>query len=292
MTILAQDTFQRANQSGFGTASDGVNVWGSPTPNGFAVAAITANEGVLSNGFAADVQVVCGSLTASAINMLIRTASSETDNLNGLLWRYSSASGGNGYRCGFDSFFGANGFGIDKYVNGSRSNLASFNTSTAVNANDFWWIRLIHDASNVLSIRVWKDGTSEPGTWNYQATQSDFTSGNFGVSTFLRGSTTISYDSMTVTDNSALANLATLTRSTFKINAALATETRATWKIKAALASASRATFKIQNVLTTLVVTAQATFKIVITQGINWKTRDNTVTWKTRDNTIDWRTRG
>lgn len=199
MTILAQDTFIRANQSGFGIASDGINVWGSPINGAVATAAISSNEGVITGtGGGGDSQIILGSLTPTDINMLIRTATNNTGQLNGLLWRYTSTSGGSGYRCGF---FGGTTFNVDKYTTGSRANIGSFSFSYTTNA--FYWIRLIHTSSGTLEIRVWQDGSSEPNTFNLTQTETTYASGNFGVSMFIINPDTVSYDHLTVTDNSS-----------------------------------------------------------------------------------------
>lgn len=199
MTILAQDTFIRANQANFGTASDGINVWGSPINSAVATAAISSDEGVMTGTTGGgDSQIILGSLTPTNINMLIRTSTSNTSQLNGVLWRYTSASGGSGYRCGF---FGGTTFNVDKYTAGARANIGSF--SFAYTASAFYWIRLIHTSSGTLEIRVWQDGSSEPNTWNLTQTETTYASGNFGVSTFIINPSTVSYDHLTVTDNSS-----------------------------------------------------------------------------------------
>lgn len=308
MTTLAQDSFFRANQVGWGRASDNTNVWESPIGPG--TASIASNEGTMvGTGGGGDVHMVLGALTPTNINMLIRTKTTNASgDLNGFLWRWTTAAS-NGYRCGF---FGGTTFNVDKYTSGSRANIASF--SFLYSSNSFYWIRLIHTSGGTLQIRVWADGSSEPGTWNLNTTETTYASGNFGTSTFVSSVDTISFDSFTVTDNQTLINLATEAqaafkirtalaspaRDTFKVRAVLVSQARATWKIRAVLATLSRATFKINNVLKSLATSAQATFKIKLGAVLAWITRDNQTvwtardnkaTWKTRDNEIDWRTR-
>lgn len=299
MTTLAQDTFVRANQAGWGTASDGTNTWGSPIGPG--TASIASNEGTMvGTGGGGDVHMVLGSLTPTNINMLIRTKTTNAGgDLNGLLWRWTTATS-NGYRCGF---FGGTTFNVDKYTSGSRANIANF--SFSYTSNSFYWIRLIHTSVGTLQIRVWADGSSEPGTWNLNTTETTYASGNFGTSTFVSSIDTISFDSLTVTDNQTLSNLATEAqatfkirvplatnaRDTFKVRAVLANQARATWKIKAVLATLSRATFKIDNVLKSLATSAQATFKIKLGAVLTWITRDNQANWTARDNDATWAAR-
>lgn len=216
MTNIAVDTFSRSNQSGFGTASDGSNVWGSPTAGS---TSISSNEGIFSGSSFGDAQVACGSHSGTTdINFLVRCKSSDTSNLFGILWRWSSGSS-NGYRCGF---YNGTTFNVDKYSGGSRSNITSFSFSYSTGTS--YWIRMIHTSGGTLQIRVWADGSSEPGTWNVNQSETTYSSGNFGFSIYGGNSgNNNSYDSLTVTDNSSLT---TSTRTIPTTAALLKTSTR------------------------------------------------------------------
>jgi len=200
MTTYAQDTFTRANQSGFGTASDGLNVWGAPV-NGNATASIASNRGIFGN-FNLDAQMICGSTSATDINMLVKVSTSDVANVAGVLWRYSAAGGGSGYRAGF---YSGNQFVVDKYTGGTRSNVVD-NAITSYSINVDQWIRLIHIASGTLQIRWWADGGSEPSNFNspfVNQAETSYSSGNFGVSVFISSGSTVSYGAFTVTNNSS-----------------------------------------------------------------------------------------
>lgn len=202
MTTKASDNLTRANQSGFGTSSGG-DIWGAPV-NGNATAAIASNLGVFGN-FNGDTQMLLGSQSLTDINILCKLETSDTGNVAGVLWRYTSASGGNGYHAGLH---GGGTIDIDKFTNGSRSSITSVSfTSTA---NTFYWIRVIHTSGNKLYVRAWADGSGEPSTWNVNGiSESSFTSGGFGASVFINSGGTVSYSSLTVTDNQTLKDIAT-----------------------------------------------------------------------------------
>lgn len=230
MTTKATDNYTRANQSGWGTASDGVNVWGAPV-NGNGTASIVSDRGVFGN-VNNDTQMVCGSISLTDINMLVKVSTSDTGNLAGVLWRYSSASGGSGYRCGF---YNGNEFIVDKYTSGARSNVVTASI-TAYTANTDQWIRLIHTSSGTLQIRWWPDGQSEPTNFNtpfVNQSETTYASGNFGVSVFILSGGTASYGSYTVTDNASSTSLVTQARATFKVRVPQQTRAISTFKTRA-----------------------------------------------------------
>jgi len=292
MTVEASDSFIRLDQGGFGTATGSPpNVWGAPV-NGNGTAAIVSNRGVFGNGNL-DTQMICGSHAGTTdINMLVKLSTSDLNNVAGILWHYTAASGGSGYRAGF---FASNLFVVDKYTNGSRSNVLA-HSITAYTTNSDQWIRLIHTNSGTLQIRWWPDGQAEPGDFNapfVNQSETSYSSGDFGVSVFINSGGTVSYGSFTVTDNASNAiALATHAQTAFKIRASLQTQARSSFKIRAALVTRARTVFKIHAVIMALTMLARTVFKVTDDPGVDCYTRDNQSDWTTRDNQSDWTTRG
>lgn len=191
MTTLSTDTFIRADQSGFGTASDG-ETWVRDA--GIGVSNIVSNQGKIGPG-GNDSQFLLGSQTAATINTLCRVKSGDAGNVAAVLIRYSTTGGTNGYRAGI---FGTNLI-VDKYVTGVRSNIGSTNVSYVV--GDEWWVHAIMVGTS-LTVAAWKDGGSEPAPQLSLTDASISAAGRYGVSVFMNADFTY-FDHLTVTDNQA-----------------------------------------------------------------------------------------
>src|SRR5487761_1252232 len=317
MTILAQDTFIRSNQSGFGLCSDGINTWGSPV--GTMTTAIASDEGVVS-GSSGFPTVFCGTKTTTDSNFLINvTQNQNADDSVGPFFR--AADNANGYFV--VPYGGIGGLLFGKLTGGAESNLAT--GSFAMSVGTAYSLRVVL-AGNHLQARIWQAGTTEPSTWLIDTTDSTYSAaGQFGlISNTFAGSDTVTVATMTGTDNQSLQSPATDARATFLVRAQVATDARAAFDIRAALASVGRATFKVRvplampgravfkvrsalglpgrvafKIRARLVAAARATFKIdqVVTpsgpqgRAVTWKTRDGDVTWETRDGQVKWETR-
>lgn len=250
MTVLSTDTCQRADQSGLGTASDGETY----TINGTFTSSISGNEATIkgSSGFTS---ALLGTQTTADINFLVRVTQNNSFNDGiGPQWR-SDATGAN---CYFVALYQGT-FLFAKLVSGGFTQIIYANVSDTINT--FYWIRVSMTGSH-LQARIWQDGTSEPGTWTLDTTDTTFSAaGRYGMSfnTFAAGSDTVQFDHITVTDNTSAMNMATLARDTFKVRAALNTEMRATWKIRAVLTTETRASWKIRAILAAV---ARSPFKI------------------------------
>jgi hypothetical protein len=205
MTVLSSDTFSRANQSNFGTASDG-ETWVRDA--GVGVSNIVSNQGKIGPG-GNDSQFVLGSQTAGTINILCRIKSGDAGNVAAVLFRYSNSGSINGYRAGI---FGGNLI-VDKYVAGVRSNIGS--TSVGYVVGEEWWIRAVASSTSIKATG-WKDGNAEPGSPQLNLTDSSVASGQYGISVFMSNDFTY-FDSLTVTDNQASAT--TVTQSITESNA-------------------------------------------------------------------------
>lgn len=212
MTTLSVDTFIRANQSGWGTASGGESwstVVDSPTLN------ISSNEGTCSTGAFSDSVMRIGSQTTADINFLMRT---KVANGNaGPVWRYQDAS--NYYRCVQED---GGTLYLQKRVSGSNTTITTINPS-GFSTSSFFWIRIIASGTSI-KVTWWLDGNSEPGTPNIDTTDSAITSaGGYGIGSVGYGGGANSFDSLTVTDN---ASVTTNTRTSTANAALLQTSTR------------------------------------------------------------------
>ena len=186
MTTLATDTFIRADQSGWGTASDGDTY----TTSGTSTLAIASNEGTVTGG--TDEYMLIGSGTSAPVNVLVRCCTDTNAANMGLVGRYASST--TLYRC----FLHNQTLNLEKIVSGSGTSLAT--TGFSYGANQFCWIRLICQGTTI-SADCWVDGGSEPGSPQISVTDSAISAaGSYGMHA-LNGSGTTKFDSLTVTDN-------------------------------------------------------------------------------------------
>ncbi|SRR5579871_2823585 len=181
---LALDTFSRANQSGWGAATDG-QIWqivvGSPT------LAIASNAGTLT-GTSALVTVQLGISTAGDMEVLCRVSVASTSDNTGIALRMQA--NGDCYRVALNS----NNLKIDKCVSGVFTTLTS--SAFTTNTGTKYWLRGRVQGTN-LRAKVWLDGTSEPGGWTLSTTDSSISAASgFGINTLLASSgNTDTYDS-------------------------------------------------------------------------------------------------
>lgn len=186
MTILAVDTFIRANQSGFGTSSGG-QVWTAPRGSG--TYSITSNEGVNSTNGANFSVARLGSGTATSVEVLIRLKPADTTSNIGTVARYVDIN---------NFYYGVLVGGvarIGKDVSGTFTTLAS--TSVTYTASNFYWLRF-NLVSTTLRLKFWQDGSGEPSSWTVTTTDASLSSGGYGLGSDATGNT--SFDGMTVTN--------------------------------------------------------------------------------------------
>jgi streptogramin lyase len=168
-TTIAQDTFQRKNQSDWGTASDGLK-WGGDA-NSSSVFAISNNTGQASNG-STNYSAVLGPIATNA-QVLFSGSISNFNNTNfGGVLRWTD--GNNWYKAYID---GSN-LVIQKKVNGNTTILKQ--VSFSAKANTSYTIRF-SITGTTLAAKVWQTGTTEPSSWMATATDSTFASGFCGL---------------------------------------------------------------------------------------------------------------
>jgi streptogramin lyase len=185
---LAQDSFQRANQNGWGKASDGLT-WGGDAGN-TSVFSIKSNTGQLSNGNN-NYSAVLGPKATNAEVVFSGSMSSFNNTNMGAVLRWTD--GNNWYKAYID---GSN-LVLQKKVNGSASILKS--VPFAASAGTSYTLRF-SILGSTLSVKVWKSGTTEPANWMATATDGTFATGFCGLRMLDQSGTTV-----TITSFQALA---------------------------------------------------------------------------------------
>lgn len=204
MTTLSTDTFIRANQSGWGVASDG-ETWAQP--RGSSALSIVSNEGVCTFGSSATSCMALGTQTPGNCEVLVRCTQSNTSDSMGACLHFIDSN--NFYSVGM-AYVSAGNFYIRKDRAGAFSTVGTPVAFTTVTGT-FYWIRarITGSAGNwTISGKIWQSGTSEPGSWLVTATDNSSTNdaGKYGISSapFTTGNAT-KFDSLTVTDASVAA---------------------------------------------------------------------------------------
>jgi hypothetical protein len=176
--VLAQDTFQRPNQTFWGTASDG-HTWGGDA-NTLSAFAISNNAGQVANTSGPANAVLGPSATDSEVVVTGSLSSVSGTNLGAVLhWQDAN----NWYKAYID---GASLI-VQKKVAGSYAGLGSaLFTATAGTAYSLHF-QII---GTTLAARVWPAGTAEPATWMVAVADGDLTSGFAGLRIQMAGGMT------------------------------------------------------------------------------------------------------
>src|SRR6266446_6269637 len=178
-TALGTDTFQRANQSLWGTASDG-QTWGGDA-NSQSAFSISGNAGLVSNTGSTSYSAVLGPTAANAEVYATGSLSSFSNGNFGDVLRWTD--GNNWYKAYID---GAHLF-IQKKVSGVATVLASVPfTATAGTAYTIHF-RVV---GSTLTANVWAASSAEPSGWMVTASDSTLTSGYCGMRFLTQNGTT------------------------------------------------------------------------------------------------------
>jgi streptogramin lyase len=180
---LGADTFQRANQSLWGTASDG-QTW-SGDANNQKVFSISGDTGRVSKTNGTSYSAVLGPRASNAEVYATGSLSSFTNSNFGDVLRWTD--GNNWYKAFID---GANLI-IQKKVNGITTNLASVPFVATAGTAYTLHFRVV---GSTLTANVWASSSSEPGGWMVTASDSTLTSGYCGMR-FLTQSGTVTVTS-------------------------------------------------------------------------------------------------
>jgi streptogramin lyase len=188
--VLATDTFQRANQTFWGTASDG-HAWGGDA-NNLNVFSIVSNTGHIANG-STSYSAVLGPPTTNAEILLsgsLSSFNSTSTNIGGVLrWK----DGNNWYKAYID---GSNNLVVQKKVNGSTTILGTAPFSPKAGTSYTLRFRV---SGSTLSAKVWQTGSTEPTSWMVTVTDSSLPSGFCGLRMLVQSGVVATYTSFQAT---------------------------------------------------------------------------------------------
>lgn len=218
MSTLTADTFSRANQTNWGTASSG-DTWGHI--DGAGTESIVSNKGQITGANDTNVTTL-GAKTATNVDVVVQLSVSATNARAGVVARVQDAN--TYYIARLNG--STNQVQLCKFVGGTLTILQS--ASFTVSASTFYWLRF-RATSTSLSARAWT--TTEPGSWTVSTTDSSISAaGTVGLYSLVASTSTIvDYDNFTATN---------LTNSLdFAMRAGLIGPTRVDFAMRAGLTS-------------------------------------------------------
>ena len=175
---LAADTFRRANQSLWGTASDGLS-WGGDA-NTIGAFSISGNAGSVSNTGSASYSAVLGPSATDSEVYATTTMSAFSNGNWGDVLRWTD--GNNWYKAYID---GSSLF-LQKKVAGNTTMLASVPFTASAGTSYTIHFRVV---GSTLSANVWPSTAAEPAGWMVTATDNSFSSGFSGLRFLAHGAT-------------------------------------------------------------------------------------------------------
>jgi streptogramin lyase len=184
---LGQDTFQRANQSLWGKASDG-HTWAGDA-NSSSVFSLSANQGKIANG-GGSYSAVLGATAANSEVVFTGSINSFSNNNFGAVLRWTD--GNNWYKAYVDG----SSLILQKKVNGATTVLSSVAFAATSGTAYSIHFRIV---GTTLTVNVWKAGTTEPSGWMVTATDSSFISGYAGIRAQVLSASTLSITSFKAT---------------------------------------------------------------------------------------------
>jgi streptogramin lyase len=168
--VLGTDTFQRPDQSLWGTASDG-QTWGGDA-NSFSLFSISGGKGLVTNTGSASYSAVLGPTAANAEAFATGSLSSFTNSNFGDVLRWTD--GNNWYKAYID---GGNLI-IQKKVSGTATILASKPFAATAGTSYTVHFRAV---GTTLAVNAWATSGTEPSSWMLTATDATLASGRAGL---------------------------------------------------------------------------------------------------------------
>ena len=175
-TPLGTDTFQRPNQSLWGTASDG-QAWGGDA-NTLKVFSISGNTGLVTNTGSNSYSAVLG---PSATNAEVYASGSLSAFINSNFGDVLRWTNGNNW---YKAFIDGTSLIIQKKVNGVTTILASVAFKATAGTSYTIHFRVV---GSTLTANVWATSGSEPSGWMVTATDGSLTSGFCGMRFLTQG---------------------------------------------------------------------------------------------------------
>jgi hypothetical protein len=168
--IVGQDSFTRAKQSFWGTATSGQS-WGGDANNNSAFS-ITNNTGAITGNGTTPLNAILGSSTTDSEVLISGSISSFNTTNFGAVLRWTDTN--NWYK----AYLNGTQLVIQKKVNGTATTLSS--TAFTATAGTSYSIRF-RIVGSTLSAKAWKTGATEPTAWTVTTTDTTFTSGFDGL---------------------------------------------------------------------------------------------------------------
>ena len=159
-SFVVQDTFQRANQTGWGTASGG-GAW-AQTAGTASTTSIAADEGTITNTASGSDYEILGSATAADGNGLVRFSVGAANDTAGIVFRDASAGNLDLAR------FGGSG-NLEFMVDTGGTWTIVENLSVNVTVGTYYWLRVEVQGTSAY-MKLWPDGTVEPTSWTWSGT--------------------------------------------------------------------------------------------------------------------------
>ena len=184
-STLGMDSFQRPNQTFWGTASDG-QTWAA-NANSYKVFSISNNTGLVTASSNNNYFAVLGPAATNASVRFSGSASSFTGIHMGAILRWTSNQNW------YEAYIDGTNLVIDKKVAGTLTKLRTipFSATTATS-----YTLLFNISGNSLNASVWPtNGGSQPGTWMLTATDTSLASGNCGLHMVVQTGTTLTFTS-------------------------------------------------------------------------------------------------
>lgn len=210
-TSLANDTFSRTTAAGWGTADVG-GVWTASVPTG-AAASVNGSKGLIGTGAGRTVTMSLPALGTRS-DVVVQWSIDKVPTGSGLyvssILRRVTGQGDYRAKVRHTATGGVAVSVVRMSPTGTETALASELTvaGLTVTAADTLNLRAqaVGSGTSTLQVRVWKNGTAEPTTWQRTATDTTAglqASGGVGVSTYLSSSATnapitISFDDLVV----------------------------------------------------------------------------------------------
>ena len=154
-STLAADTFTRANQTGWGTASGG-GTWSTGS-----ALSVASNEGTISYSGTSQ-YLTLGSTTAADGVGLVRFSIQASNDTAGIILR--DQSNGNMDVARYD---GAGNIAFMYRISGTWTTVAK--VAFPITLKQFYWLRFEVQGSNVM-FKAWPAGSTEPSAWTWSGT--------------------------------------------------------------------------------------------------------------------------
>jgi streptogramin lyase len=182
-TILGQDTFQRANQTFWGNASDG-QAWGGDanTQNFFSIANNTGQVVSANNSYSA----VLGPAATDSEVLLTATASAFSNSNFGAILRWTDNNDW------YKAYIDGSNLVLQVKVSGNYKTLSV--TPFVATAGTAYSLRF-SSIGTTLSAKVWPASTTEPAAWTATTTDSSLTSGRAGMRMQVPTGVTVAFSS-------------------------------------------------------------------------------------------------